>query len=382
MKIGIKLDDIVDIKEFSKIVNFVSEDITDYEYIEDSSELILNCSSKADVESITEDIIKLSKKYKTSGIASKELFHSEDNKKCYKNMSDYQEVCYKIGNGFVVLKGVALFLFNFFDKEFTEMAIKLGAVSRQYPVLLPVDDYKKTGYLHNSPQYATFCCDASENISKLEELEKNIDSKDIFQRLQKPYYALSPSACFHTYMEYQNKILDKMTVLTFRQSVFRNEGRLNYREIGRLRDYHVREIVFLGDNTFVTQKRDEAIQYSIELLEEWGMTGKIISASDPFVMPKMQKYKKIQLLENSKYEIRLNVSDNDQISTASFNLHGTAFSSPFKISVSEVDEAVTGCVGFGLERWVIAFLSQFGADSDNWPKPIKEKWDITNESIY
>lgn len=112
------------------------------------------------------------------------------------------------------------------------------------------------------------------------------------------------------------------------------------------------------------------------------MIGKILVASDPFVMPKMQKYKKIQLMENSKYEIRLNVSEKDQISTTSFNLHGTAFSHPFNISISEVDEVVTGCVGFGLERWVIAFLSQFGVESDKWPQSIKEEWENQDESIY
>ena len=47
-----------------------------------------------------------------------------------------------------------------------------------------------------------------------------------------------------------------------------------------------------------------------------------------------------------------------------------------------MDEVVTGCVGFGLERWVIAFLSQFGAEPDNWPQSIKKKWENQDESIY
>lgn len=382
MEIAIKLASRVDIKEFCKVINFVSEDIVDYRYIADSNKLILNCLSEADTELITKHITNLSKKYKASSIMSKEVFNSEKIGKSYTDIDDYPDICYRIGDGAVVLKGVALFLFDFFDSEFNKLAMRLGAVPRQYPVLLPVEAYKKTGYLHNSPQYATFCCDARENISMLEELEKDIDSEDIFQKLQKPHYALSPSACFHTYIEYQNKKLEEMSVFTFKQNVFRNEGRLNYKQIGRLRDYHVREIVFLGDNAFVTQKRNEAIQYSIELLKKWGMVGKILVASDPFVMPKMQKYKKIQLLENSKYEIRLNVSEEEEISTASFNLHGTAFSYPFKISIYGMDEAVTGCVGFGLERWVIAFLSQFGAEPDNWPQSIKEKWENQDESIY
>ena len=88
----------------------------------------------------------------------------------------------------------------------------------------------------------------------------------------------------------------------------------------------------------------------------------------------MQKYKTIQLLDNSKYELRLNLSSDKQISTASFNLHGTAFTYPFNIGVSGVEEAVTGCVGFGLERWVIAFLCQFGTNPDNWPETVRKVW--------
>ncbi len=381
MEIRIKIGTLVDIQEFGKIVNFVSEDITGYRFILESNELVLECSTDVNVDQIVSDVTSLVKKYRIHSITGHEIFRSAEVIKSYKPIKDYQNVCYRVGDGLVILKGVALFLFDFFDEEFNKIAIRLGAAQRRYPVLLPVDAYKKTGYLHNSPQYATFCCDARENIALLEELEKSVGSEEVFDRLQQPRHALSPSACFHTYVEYQNKTLKEMSVLTFVQNVFRNEGRLNYKQIGRLRDYHVREIVFLGDNEFVTQKRNEALQCSINLLKQWGMMGSVLSASDPFVMPKMQMYKKIQLLENSKYEVRLNVSTDEQISAASFNLHGTAFSYPFKISISGVDEVVTGCVGFGLERWVIAFLSQFGAEPDSWPQFIKERWENQNEEI-
>ena len=34
--------------------------------------------------------------------------------------------------------------------------------------------------------------------------------------------------------------------------------------------------------------------------------------------------------------------------------------------------AESGCVGFGLERWVYAFLSQRGLDRDAWPARVRE----------
>lgn len=84
----------------------------------------------------------------------------------------------------------------------------------------------------------------------------------------------------------------------------------------------------------------------------------------------MQKFKKIQIIDSSKYELRINYSDENQLSCASFNLHGTAFSYPFVILVDGCDETVTGCVGLGIERWVLAFLCQFGIEIDGWPEQI------------
>ena len=41
---------------------------------------------------------------------------------------------------------------------------------------------------------------------------------------------------------------------------------------------------------------------------------------------------------------------------------------------ANIDNTVTGCIGFGLERWVIAFISQFGIDINNWPDEIKNAY--------
>lgn len=183
----------------------------------------------------------------------------------------------------------------------------------------------------------------------------------------------TPSACFHTYIEYQNQTLDKNSVITFKQNVFRNEGRLNYKEKGRLMDYHVREIVFIGDEKFVEKQRLQLMKDSEVFMKEHQLEGDISLATDSFVLPKMQMYKTIQKIDKTKYEMHLNVEKDKNISVASFNLHGKAFTDPFNISVKDTD-TVTGCVGFGLQRWVIAFVCQYGWDEQNWPEKIKKAY--------
>ena len=94
---------------------------------------------------------------------------------------------------------------------------------------------------------------------------------------------------------------------------------------------------------------------------------------DPFVVPSMQKFKKIQVQEQSKYEMQLAWCKAKYLAVASFNLHGTAFTDPFNIRLNGCEKPVTGCVGYGIERWVLAFLSQYGLDMANWPKEVIDK---------
>ena len=39
---------------------------------------------------------------------------------------------------------------------------------------------------------------------------------------------------------------------------------------------------------------------------------------------------------------------------------------------------VTACVGFGLQRWVLAFLLQHGLNEESWPEEVKSKY-FTNK---
>ena len=185
--------------------------------------------------------------------------------------------------------------------------------------------------------------------------------------------ALSPAACFHVYGELENQTLSAPQSLTFRQSVFRNEGRFNWQRLGCLKSYHVREIVFIGQETDVMDKREYLLKCAIDFMKSLGICGTVTTAADPFIMPDIQKIKKLQIGEKSKYELKLFCVDNMPLACASFNLHGVSFSKSFNFSLKDADTTVSGCVGFGLERWVIAFLSQFGVKPGSWPAQLKKK---------
>lgn len=369
-RIVIDIDEKICREEFQKNISFVSEAILSYEW--SGSSLFVCIEDDADGEVITEAIKRISAGFINSDIGSEVYFKNSVEKDMYFDVyAAENNNIIEFGNGQLGFKEMGVFLFDYFDSRFESIALSKGAAKKIYPVLLPVSDYQKTGYIRKSPQYAMFCCSASENMNIIESIASDMSAADLKKDLSEPLFALSPSACFHTYIEYKNKELDRNTLLTFRQNVFRNEGRLNYSETGRLMDYHVREIVMIGDDGYVNRLRKEIMDAAADLIKELGLRGDITTASDPFVLPRMQRYKKLQKLDRSKYEVHLNTSADTRLSAASFNLHGRAFTDPFNIAVKGHADTVTACVGFGIQRWVIAFLAQYGFDEKNWPEGIR-----------
>ena len=370
MELKFNLENKIDKKELLKSIGFVSESIRNCSIKED--ELIIDAEGICDLSSLKAKVQKYIDKFVNTN-EEKKLFENVDLNRAFFTES-INDTIKQFGDGLIGLNGVSLFLFEFFDSLFESIALKYGAVKKIYPVLLPMDAYIKTGYIKNSPQYATFCCSPYEDIDELSCLNDSAKNHQLKDHMKEPNYALSPSACFHTYLDYENHNLDSNKVVTFRQSVFRNEGRFNYSEIGRLRDYHVREIVLIGDQVFVEEKRGQILNDIINILKELNLDSNISIAFDPFVMPKIQKFKKIQVSEEIKYEVRLSVNNNQTISVASLNLHGKAFTQPFNIKIDKCDDTVTGCVGFGIERWVLSFLCQYGSNPNNWPLMIKNEY--------
>lgn len=373
-KINIVISEKIDIAEFYKCISFISEGIINYKICDNIIQF--ECSDNVQTDSFKKKIKRLATKYKKIEKKDKKLWESKGNREYQSKVMENEQFFIKFQDGMYGLNGDAIFLFEFFETNFEKMAMEMGAVKKKYPVLLDLDQYRKTGYLKNSPQYAMFCCEALGEMESLEQLDSKIDTEEWKDVMNRPHLALPPSACFHVYMEQKDKVLNSNKVYTLTQNVFRNEGRFNYADIGRLRDFHMREVVFIGDEQFVINSRNTMIEKMACFLKELNLYGEIITASDPFILPKMQKYKRIQLIDECKYEIKLNCSKEEKISVTSFNFHGTAFTFPFNIKVKDVESTVTGCVGIGIERWLIAFLSQYGYNHDDWPESVQNAYNL------
>ncbi len=359
------------IKEYEKQISFISSTITGYKI--QNRTLIVDFDDSCDADEL-EQMIKSSMQgfLGKEDTGSPEVLAENKRSRVYTSRERILNGKYikSYGDGRIVLKDRAVWLFEYFDSVFRQFALELGAEEERYPVLLPVKAYADTGYLRNSPQYSMFCSEAIEDMEVLRQL-RTVETRTEKDFLNPAYYVLSPSACFSVYESYRGRTLPENCTITLCQNVFRNEGRFNWKDFGRLRDYHVREIVFIGSREYVTDSRNRIMDKTIEYMKQTGLAGTVESSADHFIIPQMQKFKMIQMKKKLKYEWRLPVGEMEEMAVASFNLHGFNFTRPFGISVNGT-ETVTGCVGFGLERMVLAFLSQFGMEESCWPEEVRK----------
>ncbi len=334
MNIIIDVEDICDFELDEYIIR-----ISEAKYIKDMLEIINEAISRNnnDNTDILESIKNDEKEYLYINKVNCE-FHSLDEILKQGNIV-------RTENGGVCLNGISARLFDYFDKVFKKFAIINSAIEERYPVLLSKDTLIKTKYLNNYPGNSMYVEDSNA--------------------------VLSPSACFHVYERYKDTVFKDNTSLTFLQNVFRNEKDKN-NEFGRLRDYHVREIVFVGSEEYVDTSINRMINKTSRFMVELGLKGDIESATDLFITPNMNRYKLIQMHNKAKYELRLEYDNNRDISVASFNRHGKTFSHTFNIGVSGVENVVSGCIGYGIERFVMAFLSQYGCNVENMPKCVRD----------
>ena len=148
----------------------------------------------------------------------------------------------------------------------------------------------------------------------------------------------------------ENKDLDKK-IITTKARVYRYEDE-QFDGATRFWDFTVREIVFIGNSNYVLECLENMKTKTLDYIKEIGLPGEIHSASDNFYPSKRNSVKqKLQLSNSLKYELSAKINESN-VAISSFNFHDTHFSKP--CHYDKTGSIVTGCIGYGLERWVAA----------------------------
>lgn len=177
---------------------------------------------------------------------------------------------------------------------------------------------------------------------------------------------LLPAACLNVYPLFENQHKLMCETVTTRPRVFRNEGeRLDGRT--RLWEFEVREMVYLGSREFVQSALSDVCTKALDFARLISPDARVEYATDHFYDTRLNALKR-QIQKDGCYKRELLIPiDGEDVAVASFNFHETHFSRPMKFDRD--GENVTGCSGFGIERWVAA-VEDFG--KADWIRSLKD----------
>lgn len=286
-------------------------------------------------------------------------------------------VAYETGEGQVAFSQPMISLVNYLDERVSAIVRSVpNAREFQYPTLLPTAALERFGYLKSFPQFVMFVTRLHNDIEVYEKFisEYAVDgalSARVFSQCESVEYCLPPTMCYHTYQQLRDSTVPSNLVVTAKGKSFRFESKYS-NGMERLWDFTIREIVILGEQSFVLDKRSDFMNAVLDLVNELGLSGRCEVANDHFfVGPDAAAKIFSQRLMELKYELILDVAADRGIAAASFNFHGPFFGQCFGIRRAPDEPVVTGCIGVGLERLAYAFVSQHGLSPSGWPSAVR-----------
>ena len=285
------------------------------------------------------------------------------------------------GKGQVAYSGPVLKLARLINDKAAELyTAALAAEDGHFPALVDAETLHKCGYFDSHPNAVTFIGNMVEDFDAIEEFRQaNSCSEGSLlppkEHIHVDGMCLNPAACFPCYPSLTGKKIGTGECHSWLGRVFRYESR-NISGLDRLYEFSVRELVFVGSDEYTRECRQKALKAVEELVRFFDLDAIVQTATDPFFATVSAAKKFWQQSQEVKNEILIPVAKNDgshkQLACGSINLHGNFFGQKFDISCGD-EPAHTGCVGLGIERWVLACFSQHGVDPSRWPAEVRSQ---------
>ena len=278
-------------------------------------------------------------------------------------------------------------LFRAFEELIMEECInKIGFDECLFPKLIPLEVMYKMRYLEGLPEGMYYVCPPKRDPKMFEEfvnemmIKKEIPIMKLKELLRNPAYVLAPAQCEPFYEFFDHELVDVDNPIKFVDRsgwTYRWEGG-GAKGLDRVNEFLRIETVEMGSPEFVEKVRDDTLKYAEKLAEKLDLEYWTEVGDDPFYLEGRKKEdRNIEFPEVPKYEMRLylpHIKDERKgVAVTSANVHGTHFVEGFGIRDYKGRKVWTGCTGYGITRWVVGFLSQYGFNYDDWPEMVQKK---------
>ena len=259
-----------------------------------------------------------------------------------------------------------------FDGLINNLAKDDAAEFFVFPPVIDRTIIEKTGYLDSFPNLAGTVVsffgnekEAKALSAKVKEGQPWVDTQGMTE------VCLNPAACYPIYPTMTGSLPEKGRLITMFQWVYRHEPSL---EPTRMQSFRVREFVKAGSPEVVVEWRDMWLKRGVALLEELGLPAKPDVAADPFFGRTGKMLANNQIDQKLKFEVLIPVISADKpTACCSFNYHMEKFGEVFGIRTADDQVAHTACLGFGLERCVMALFKTHGFKTSEWPEKVRKR---------
>lgn len=286
-----------------------------------------------------------------------------------------------VGEGHVILRGPAAQLAGLIDYKIEHMFADAFQAEREYyPATILCQTLDRIHHFTSFPEHIDFVSHLRRDLEVINQFSAECKEKGWSPQLNEAKmaetdFAICPSCCYHCYEGMENWELEPPgRCTTMSVACHRYEG-TNHRTMSRLRAFTQRDVVWVGQPPFVIDSRAKAEGLIVQWAKAWELSGTLETANDMFFTDDYAIKASFQRQQQAKKELRLHIPFEKQaISVFSSNFHAMTFGKVFNIKLGG-RPATSGCVGWGIERWVYAIFSQFGLDFDKWPATPKEEFE-------
>lgn len=259
-------------------------------------------------------------------------------------------------------------------ERFNGMVSKLsaadGAEHFTFPPVINRQVLQKVHYLDSFPHLCGAVYSFFGKDLQARQLSEKVNSGEPWgDMLGMTDVVLNPAACYPVYPSFTGTVPSQGRLVTMTNWVYRHEPSP---EPTRMQSFRVREFVRVGTPDQVVEWRDMWLQRGLKLLTGLGLPAKSDVASDPFFGRSGKMLAVSQKEQRLKFEVLVPViSESDPTAVCSFNFHQEHFGSTFEIRTQDGATANTACLGFGLERIVMALFRTHGFDPGAWPREVR-----------
>lgn len=242
-----------------------------------------------------------------------------------------------------------------------------GVEEWRVPPAIPLESLERADYFTSFPQWLTVAAHLDADVDMLERVATAASpALACGGELAPAEVALIPAVCYHVYAALADRVLPAARRVAVRGTCWRHEGeRLAPLERGWA--FTMLEAVCLGSPADVEEFLACGMRRATGFAEALGLRATVAEATDPFFAPTGRGKALLQRMKRLKRELLLPLDSDRAIAAASFNDHQTFFGESFGISDADGAPISTGCMAFGIERWVLAWLAAYGPEPEGWP---------------